>query len=255
MNTYYIYKIQNNINGMIYIGQHIYHKNEALYKYMGKGVLIKEAIKTYKKENFTKEILEFIEDDEKREKVSKREQYWINKYNSLYPNGYNLDEGGIGGCSQETAKKVIETRKKNNTLKHSEETKQKISNSNRGKEKSEIHKQHLKDNHKSRKEYTIIFEDGHSETLITNLKSICEKYNVTSNKLLSYSIKHKFLNGIYLKDITNDMYVRFTDMKETYCKDPIKGDICKFSTLHSRKYRNLELYKEVNLKNCIIKEN
>ena len=239
---------------MIYIGQHIYHKDEALYRYMGKGILIKKVIQTFGKENFTKEIIEYVDDTEKRNKVSAHEQYWINKYNSIYPNGYNLAIGGIGGCSHEAAKKIVETRRKHNTLKHSEETKQKISKSNKGKAKSDVHKQHLKENHKSKKEYTIIFEDGHTETIITNLKSISEKYNVKSNKLLAYSIKHKFLNGIYLKDITSDMYARFTDISNIYCKDPIKGDICKFSTLHTRKYRNIELYKNINLKNCIIKE-
>lgn len=107
---------------------------------MGKGILIKKAIQKFGKENFTKEIIEFIKDTEKRDKVSIREQYWINKYNSIYPNGYNLDVGGIGGCSQESAKKIVETRRKHNTLKHSEETKQKISKSNKGKVKSDIHK-------------------------------------------------------------------------------------------------------------------
>ena len=38
------------------------------------------------------------------------------------------------------------------------------------------------------------------------------------------------------------------------CVDPIKGGICKFSALKSRKYRNKEEYQNVILKDCIIKD-
>ncbi len=42
--------------------------------------------------NFTCEILEEVSDDE----IDEREKYWINKENSLVPNGYNIDKGGQG---------------------------------------------------------------------------------------------------------------------------------------------------------------
>ena len=37
------------------------------------------------------------------------------------------------------------------------------------------------------------------------------------------------------------------------CYDPKKEDFCTFGALQSRKKRNKELYKDINLKNCIIK--
>lgn len=47
---------------------------------MGRGIVITNAIKKYGKENFNKEILEYINDDEKHKIVSEREILWIKKH-------------------------------------------------------------------------------------------------------------------------------------------------------------------------------
>lgn len=130
---YYIYKITNLINGKMYVGQHkVPEKEEAFRRYMGKGIAIKGAIKKYGKENFSKEIIEYIDDDEKHLKVSEREIYWIAELDTMYPKGYNLSPGGEGGCTKEAAEKVIATKKKNGTNKLSEETRRKISEAKMG---------------------------------------------------------------------------------------------------------------------------
>lgn len=55
----YVYKITNNINGKIYIGQ---KKGEKLVEnYWGSGKLIVEAVKKYGKDNFSREVLEWCE--------------------------------------------------------------------------------------------------------------------------------------------------------------------------------------------------
>ena len=123
---YYIYKITNNLNGKIYVGQHKMRKNESLREYMGKGIAIQEAYKKYGRANFKKEIIEYIYDDENNEKVSEREIFWIKELNSKYPNGYNISDGGEGGCTKESAAKGVAT-KKARGYKPSEETKRKIS--------------------------------------------------------------------------------------------------------------------------------
>ena len=88
-----IYKIQNLINGKIYIGQSIHikarfnaHKSEARN---GNTRPLYNAIRKYGVENFSFEIIEECS----KEKLNEREIYWIKKYDSFH-NGYNLTPGG-----------------------------------------------------------------------------------------------------------------------------------------------------------------
>ena len=63
---YYIYKTTNTIDGKSYIGQHkVPSKPEAFMRYLGTGIAIRDAIKKYGKPVFIKEILEYIDDDDK----------------------------------------------------------------------------------------------------------------------------------------------------------------------------------------------
>lgn len=88
-----IYKIQNLIDGKIYIGQSVHiqarfnqHKSEAKN---GNTRPLYNAIRKYGIENFSFEIIEECP----KEKLNEREVYWIKKYNS-FNNGYNLTPGG-----------------------------------------------------------------------------------------------------------------------------------------------------------------
>ena len=258
---YYIYKIINKLNGKCYVGQHkVPKRKESFYRYMGNGIIIKQALKTYGKENFEKVILEYIEDDEKHEKVSQREIWWIAELKTIYPNGYNISPGGEGGITTEIALRGAATRKAKG-YKQSLETKQKISKANKGKCKSDLHKKHLSDNHHLKTIHTIIFEDGHCEDTTESLATISKRFGISSSaKLLRYSARKEFLNGICLLGISKDKYACMKSYKskkfDLLCKDPIKGDICKFRTLYGRKNRgkNKEQYKNIILDECIIKE-
>jgi phage anti-repressor protein len=79
-----VYKITNLINGKIYIGKTINHHTG----YMGSGTLIIKAIKKYGIHNFKKEMLITYTNDDTM--LKKYETYFIRKYNTLYPNGYNI---------------------------------------------------------------------------------------------------------------------------------------------------------------------
>lgn len=73
-----------------------------------------------------------------------RERFYIA---SLKEQGFkltNLAEGGEGGCSSESAKKGVETRRKNGTLAQTPEAKQKISQAHKGVLKSDSHKESLR---------------------------------------------------------------------------------------------------------------
>lgn len=87
-----IYIIKNRINNKVYIGQSINPAQRFICHCKPCSVkensLIDRAIQKYGANNFWYEILE-----EHVENYNEREQYWVQKYNSLKPNGYNILKG------------------------------------------------------------------------------------------------------------------------------------------------------------------
>jgi len=133
-----IYKIECLGNGKVYIGLSINiekrwtrHKRE-LKSNQHKNEYIQRAWNKYGQETFTFEILEECKKDE----LSKREIELIEKYNS-YHNGFNMTLGGEGGLSgYKRSKESIEKgRLKIIGRKSSIETRNKISKSRIGKYK------------------------------------------------------------------------------------------------------------------------
>ena len=251
---FYIYKIINKLNNKIYIGKHKVPKNgEDFYRYMGKGLAIRDAIKKYGKENFEKEILENIEDDEKQLLVDEREKFWIKELNSLSPNGYNLSPGGEGGCTSESAKKGAETRKRNGTNKTTFEQRLKMSIAAKGKPKSELHKKHLSEHHRTHKERTIIFEDGHVEISSDPIWKIAERYNMTAILLKRASEYDKFRNGIKIKELKNDKLVeQHNKIENGIFKDPFTNEEISYKKLRMKKAFDKK-YKGINLFECFEK--
>lgn len=91
----FIYLTTNKINGKRYIGKKNYDKKELWKNYLGSGIALKNAIKKYGKENFSKEI---IEECKTRDLLNEREKYWIEKYNATNDDlFYNIALGGDGG--------------------------------------------------------------------------------------------------------------------------------------------------------------
>lgn len=125
-----IYKTTNNITGKIYIGKD--KKNNP--KYLGSGLILRQAIKKYGKENFTKVVLEHCSDEQE---LDIREKFWIKHYQSTDRGvGYNLTEGGTGGdtFSKNPNKEIIRSKMgqqfKGKT--HSQETKEYLSEIRKG---------------------------------------------------------------------------------------------------------------------------
>lgn len=86
-----IYLTTNLINNKKYIG--VDTKDDP--NYFGSGIIIKEAIKKYGRNNFKKEILEQNPD---KKYLFEREVYWIEQYNAVNSDDfYNLSYGGKGG--------------------------------------------------------------------------------------------------------------------------------------------------------------
>ena len=86
-----IYKTTNLLNGKIYVG---FHKTDKEDGYLGSGKTILKAIKKYGKENFVRETLEIVNENNWEE----REKFWISKLNAQDKKiGYNICEGGNKG--------------------------------------------------------------------------------------------------------------------------------------------------------------
>jgi group I intron endonuclease len=119
-----IYKIVNLSTNKIYVGQavsHILnhkkyrpygregrfrcHISEAFSRKKNQSHYLNNAIRKYGVENFVVELIEYCEIND----ADKRETHYIKEFNSLYPNGYNLKNGG-------------------NVFTHSDESKKRLSN-------------------------------------------------------------------------------------------------------------------------------
>lgn len=144
----YIYTITNKTDNKIYVGQTIQDveirwKNHL--KTNSNCRYLKSAINKYGVDNFVFKLVCITFDN----KLDDMEIQYIEKYNCLAPNGYNLRRGGNSGRHHaETKQKISETLKnryenglihsKPNLGKpHSEITKIKLSEANKGKPKSQ----------------------------------------------------------------------------------------------------------------------
>lgn len=111
-----IYKIQNLINGKVYIGQSVNiarrwkeHRNSAENSRTDSDNAIHRAMKKYGLSNFSFKVIEEC----LAEELDEKEIYWISYYNSnKEDSGYNLTTGGQGcsGCgkilNEELAEKI-----------------------------------------------------------------------------------------------------------------------------------------------------
>ena len=127
----HIYTLKNFVNGKIYVGQTNKPKKR-LWEHFnaakeGQKSLLYYAIRKYGEENFVFKVIEDCED----EITNQKEEFWITHFDS-FENGYNSTTGG-------------------DHYKLSDEAKKKIGDHFRGKHLSEEHKQKLRETNKGKK--------------------------------------------------------------------------------------------------------
>lgn len=109
-----IYLRTNLVNGMQYVGQTVdFKKRESHWKCLKHryaNQLLTDERNKYGLDNFSVEIIKECDNID----LDYWEKYYIEKYDTIFPNGYNANEGGTIN------------------FKHSEETKKKISEANSG---------------------------------------------------------------------------------------------------------------------------
>ena len=97
---HYIYKTTNLINGKFYVGMHsTSNMNDG---YLGSGRRLRYSIRKYGVENFQIEYLEFFDS---REDLAAREAELVNEDLLHDPMCINLKSGGVGGWSVEQQRK------------------------------------------------------------------------------------------------------------------------------------------------------
>jgi group I intron endonuclease len=172
-----IYKITNEVNGKVYIGQTIRSIKKRWWEHkddMSKSELpLYRAMRKYGVDNFT---IEEIDGANSKSELNYKEVHYMYKFNSLDKNsGYNLRMGGSnGGHSQETRDKISKIIRQmdvdgtrnipkgsdsflyKNThrkgVKLSQETRDKISKVQMGKKAKKSTKQKMSKTHKKRME-------------------------------------------------------------------------------------------------------
>jgi len=144
---FHIYQITNTVTNKSYIGK---TSQKPRYRYRSHMTAAKNgrynqyfhnSIRKYGEECFVLKTLEIFKNESK---CYEREKYWIEKKNTLSPDGYNSNAGGKGGMfnpSEETRKKMSDAKEGfvpwNKGLigvqKHSDKTKLRMSKAKIGK--------------------------------------------------------------------------------------------------------------------------
>lgn len=223
---YIIYKITNKINNKIYIGftqksarnrfnQHCYISKNPNNKSFS---ILHKAIKKYGKQNF---LYETVYMNNNKDDVLSKEDVFINYYNSLVPNGYNVAKGGnippswLGkkhkNISKEKISKALTLYYSNpeNKIKH-----QKENNPNYGHKWSAELKNKMRDikkgkyineNNPNSKKIKIIFPNN--KIMFFNcIKDAALYFNVNYRTIISR-----------IKKQTSDSKSKFKDIIISYC--------------------------------------
>lgn len=141
-----IYMIKNKITSQKYIGQskdvfHRFIRHLSLLKYNKHyNCYLQDEYNTYGENSFEFTLLKSC----KSQYMNRFEKIYIEKYNTLYPNGYNLESGGLFNYKthSDTSQKLS---KSLTGRKFSEEHKMNLSKSHRNKTLSKEHRKHIKE--------------------------------------------------------------------------------------------------------------
>jgi len=162
----FIYITTNMINGKKYIGQRIFKYDWK--NYLGSGVLITKSINKYGKDNFSREIIAIAYS---KEELNKLEIEFIKNHNAVGDsNYYNI---GYGGGSP-------------SGLRHSTESKNKMSIAKKGIKLSDKHKQSMRIQKQEKSKVKIINKDVYEKEIFYTCypTSICKDFELTNKEFV-----------------------------------------------------------------------
>jgi group I intron endonuclease len=134
---YYLYEVTNLVNGKTYIGQHITDDLED--GYLGSGKALKSAIKKYGRENFERQILLFVRN---QQALNILEMMAVTPEFCARKDNYNLKEGGNSGrpnpeIREKMRQKKLGANNPNYGKPKTEEWIAKVREANKGKKRSQ----------------------------------------------------------------------------------------------------------------------
>lgn len=195
----YIYVVENKINNKKYIGQTLQldinkrwnqHKRNN-----GIGKILLNAYEKYGVDNFRFRIICICFDDD----TNRYETEYIKKYNTLYPNGYNLLEGGNNKKHNEYTINILKQKLTGNNHPNygkifSEEQRKNMSNSKTGLLNPNYGKK-LSNEQKEKIKQTIKKFDKEKRELINNKISESIKKSIKNRKaVIQYDINNNLIN-------------------------------------------------------------
>jgi group I intron endonuclease len=204
----FVYITTNLINGKQYVGDHSTNDLNCskTQNYFGSGSIILKAIKKYGKQNFSRKILEYC-DSKKISFIS--QQKYIEQYNTLEPNGYNISPTGglhVSNC-------------------HSNLTKKRISKSNTGKKRSDESRKQMSDIAKNRKfpsHYNPISDKQKNVIIYLHLMfnrgihEISCVLNISKNSIKNFLQKQKYYKGrIYSQESKDKLSIKRKGIKRS----------------------------------------
>ena len=199
----FIYITTNMVNGKKYIGQRMFDNKSKWMSYLGSGIHLVRSIQKYGKDNLTRKIIAIAYS---KEELNQLEIATIDVHNAVENNDYyNIAFGGDGGfiiCNRnyvysEEHKQKISMSLRGRTL--SEEHVQKIVNSNKGKHRSAEFKIKMRElsigkiMSKDARQKMSEAKKGHRASKETKHKMSEAKIKLSNEQIIK--IREKYLTG------------------------------------------------------------
>lgn len=137
-----IYMAKNKINNKIYIGQTIKSLNSRFKSHLRGKTYFDNSLRKYGINNFE---INIIDSASTIQELNQKEEFWIKKYNSIVPNGYNILYGGKNSKGHHRSESTkYKLRIANLGKKHTKLSKEKMSVALKELWKNENYKQKMK---------------------------------------------------------------------------------------------------------------
>jgi group I intron endonuclease len=106
----FIYLITNKINDKKYVGLTTKGISQRISEHISAGTYIGKALRKYGLQSFD---ISIIDSANTIDTLREKEKYWVKCYNSKFPNGYNLTDGGDGRLGYRTTEKTKQLMSRN----------------------------------------------------------------------------------------------------------------------------------------------